>query len=302
MLVDYLEDASAGLRALEQRLMRLDKEYKLFFDRDIKEQMYNVKKEIAKERINSFNYLYRHLQELVLVKKRFPDFFQVLKEDQYLSKVIGRLDWLLDFKKLESGLCQVELQKIKGQRRQLRDMRDFLKTWVGKLDKKSIKVTWPVLQDGALENAPENMDKDEFLQAIRKKNRELKRKGWLFLLNEPFIAHMLDGLFTKLKQARQKEAEKKMDFEKAKGRGIYSEHDAEKSLRTAKKERVRMERKCEHLLLANYEYFQKLKKQRITWRDKVANVFLKDLVAKIDVPPLDEKKWFMEMEKRLALK
>ena len=44
MLVDYLEESSASLRDLEQKLVKLDKDYKLFMDRDIKDQMNLVKR------------------------------------------------------------------------------------------------------------------------------------------------------------------------------------------------------------------------------------------------------------------
>ena len=243
----------------------------------------------------SVDYIYKHMQELFLLKKRFPNFFQMLKEDQSLGKVIEKIEWLLDFKKLDHAACQQELAKLKEQRKQLGDVKDFLRKWVGRIDRKSFIATWPFLKA----ELKTDLDKDEVLEIIKRKNRELKRKGWLILLNEPFVFYALDRLFSKLKKFKQVEVDKKSEVEKLKGRGIYAQSEAEKKLKEAARKRRKMEKKCEHLLLANYEYFQKLKKQKVTWNDKTANLFLADLVEKIDVKLLDEKRWVAEMNKRL---
>ncbi len=295
MLVDYLEESSVSLRDLEQKLVKLDKDYKLFLDRDIKDQMNLVKKDIRKTWSMSVDYIYKHLQEFFLLKKHFPNFFQMLKEDQSLGKVIEKIEWLLDFKKLDHAACQQELAKLKEQRKQLRDVKDFLRKWVGRIDRKSLIATWPFLKA----ELKTDLDKDEVLEIIKRKNRELRRKGWLILLNEPFIFYALDRLLSKLKKFKQVEADKRTEFEKLRGRGIYAQSEVEKKLKEAARKRRKMERKCEHLLLANYEYFQKLKKQKVTWRDKTANLFLTDLVEKIDAKLIDEKRWVVEMNKKL---
>ena len=90
MLIDYLEEISENLKNLEKQLVQLEKDYRLFGDREIREQMNTVKKDIKKIMANALGQLYLHLQELFLIKKYFPvsasclnfrgcqSFFQVL--------------------------------------------------------------------------------------------------------------------------------------------------------------------------------------------------------------------------------
>ncbi|MBS3067514.1 hypothetical protein J4450_02330 [Candidatus Micrarchaeota archaeon] len=295
MLIEYLEQSAADLRALEQRLLGMANQYRMFMDRDIREQMEELKKEIRKNQAKILSKVYAHMQEFVLLKRHFPGFFQVLKEDQYLSRVINRIEWLFEFKKLDAATCQVELLKIKEQRKQLREAKEFLKKWVGKVDKKSMEATWPILKD----QIADKMDRDEVRGIIKNKNKELRRKGWLLIINEPFIISVLNRLFEKLKKIREQEAEIKLEIERLKGKNIYARSDAEKKLKLVTKERKKMERKCEHVLLANYEYLLKIKKQRPTWRDKTANMFMQNLIEKININPINEKLWIEELNKKL---
>ncbi len=295
MLIEYLEQSAAELHTLEQRLLSMANQYRMFMDRDIRGQMEELKKEIRKNQAKILSKVYIHMQEFVLLKTHFPSFFQVLKEDPYLSRIINRIEWLFEFKKLDAASCQAELLKIKEERRQLREAKDFLKKWVGKIDKKSMEATWSILKG----QIADKMDRDEALQVIKNKNKELRRKGWLLIINEPFIISVLNRLFEKLKKIREHEAETKLEIERLKGKNIYARSDAEKRLKLAIKERKKMERKCEHVLLANYDYLLKIKKQRPTWRDKNANIFMQNLIEKININPINEKAWIAEMNKKL---
>ena len=297
MLIDYLEEISENLKNLEKQLVQLEKDYRLFGDREIREQMNTVKKDIKKIMANALGQLYLHLQELFLIKKYFPAFFQVLKEDQHLAKIIGRIDWLLEFKKLDQKTCKEELTKIKNQRTQLREVKDFLRNWVGKVDHKSLVATWAFLKN----DLAKDMDRDEVSAILKKRNRELKRQGWLLLLNSYSIPAIFEKFSAKLTSIRKGEVDWRTDFEKTKGRGIYAQSDAEKKLKHAVAERRKMVRKCEHFLMANYEFILVFKKQKRTWLDQGANRMMKELIERIDVKPIDEKNWLVEMNKRLGV-
>ena len=46
-------------------------------------------------------------------------------------------------------------------------------------------------------------------------------------------------------------------------------------------------------------YLLKIKKQRPTWRDKTANMFMQNLIEKININPINEKLWIEELNKKL---
>ena len=129
---------------------------------------------------------------------------------------------------------------------------------------------------------------------------ELRRKGWLLVLNDYFLPVFLNKFVTRLKSLKQEEVFAKAEFEKAKGKGIYAQGDAEKKLKAATKERRKMEKKCEHLLLVNYEYFLSLKKQRRTWLDKTSDLFVRAIVDRLNVNFVNENNWVTEMNKKLG--
>ena len=146
MLIDYLESASNELDELERNLVEINKDYKRFFDRELKEQTINVRKRIDKKRNEVLDYLYFNMQELSMIKKNFPDFFRILEEDPHLSKVVERVSWILGSKKLDQKQCEQEIKRIKAGKKQLREARAFLDRWVGKIDGKSLEATWPILK------------------------------------------------------------------------------------------------------------------------------------------------------------
>ena len=296
MLIDYLEDATQELRTLEERLISLGREYQIMRDPETRDQMAQLKKELKKKKFQLLEYLYEHLQELTFLKKNFPEYVTVLLEEPSLSEILNRISWLFDYKELPSQECTQALLAIKKERKQLRDARDFLKKWVGPIDQKSLVATWPLLKG---ELRP-NMDTDEIVAVIKKKNKELRKKGWLIMIHEPFIKVILDKISERIKALKKTEFEKQTELKKGIDQGIYKQETLLKERKKTEKERIGLERRFKHILLAGYPYLFKLKQQK-TWREEKGDLFLSGLVRTIPTSALDEKLWLKEARKKLNL-
>ena len=203
--------------------------------------------------------------------------------------------WLIEFKELPRKECEKKLLEIKNKRTQLREARDFLKVWVGKIDAKSLVATWHVLKDVLREE----VEKGEALTEMEELDKKLRQEGWLVILNDPLILRPLHRFFRELKKANESEFERAGALEKTKGRGTLAEYNAAKELRKAKKKQKKWERLCRHILLANSNFLNKIRKQKMTWRDSTADKFMKKFLEKLEVKPIDEKKWVKDMKKKL---
>lgn len=291
MLIDYLEQVAKELAASEEKLLHLGREYQLMRDQETREQLSLVKKEIKQTRFSILEYIYLHLQELVLLQKHYPLYISSLKEDPYLGEVLRRISWLLDFKSMGQEECKNELLRIKAARKQLYEARDFLKKWAGSIDKKSLVATWPILSE-LLVNT---MDKDEVIAVIKRKNKELRKAGWLVILHEPFIEAVVMRFLQRIRELKRESLEKQAELKKS-DKGIYKKEVFVKELEKATKEHMQLERRLRHLLLASYLYLLKLKKQKNTWKDKKSD--LASILEKLPIAELNEKIWLTEMQKR----
>jgi hypothetical protein len=297
MLVDSLEKIAEEIAELQERLKQLDKEYKKEFDRDIKEEMNRIRKEIKRKKYELNECVYNNLEEFRLLKKHFPDLFNIFIEDEIIGSTLKKKEWLIEFKELKKKECEKKFGEIKAKQAQLKEAKAFLKGWVGPIDARSLGATWNVLKDVLADK----MEKDEALAAIEDASKKLKKEGWLVMLNEPLILQPLRRFFKMLKKASEEEYEKKAALEKAKGRGTISEYKATKELRDAQKKRKKIERMCRHLLLANSKFLHKMKNRKITWGDSATEELLRNVLNKIEIKNIDEKKWIKEMKKRLEI-
>ncbi len=295
MLVDYLEGAAVELKEMQERLIELDKEYRKQFDRQVREEMNYVKKEIARKKREIDERIYSNFEELRLIKKHFPALFNIFIEDELIGPVLKKRAWLLDFKELQKKECERILHDIKSKRAELKEAKEFLKGWVGRIDAKSMIATWNVLK-GVLKD---EVDKSDALAIIEETDRKLRRESWLVILNNPFILKPLHKFFRMLKKANEDEYEKEALLQKTKGHGTLAEYNATKELRKVKKKRMRIERICRHILLANSAFLNKIRKQKMTWRDGTIEKFMKSFLEKLETKPIEEKKWIKEMKKKL---
>ncbi len=117
MLIEYLEHSAADLRTQEQRLLDLANQYKMFMDRDMREQMEELKGEIRKKQAKILNQVYLHMQEFVLLKKHFPSFSEAIEvfysqpdERKTNKKLAGLIRIIEEQKAAISRLAEEEVE------------------------------------------------------------------------------------------------------------------------------------------------------------------------------------------------
>jgi hypothetical protein len=293
LLIEYLEDASQKLQKKREEFHRLSRQYKKFYSKDIREEMDIVRKEINSKHREINEKLYECLNELTLIRIYFPDLYNIFLEDEAIGKLINKKSWLLDRTDLTKQKAQTELNKIKSERAQLREAEKFVKKWPReKIDSKSIKATWPVLK----KDLNGDLDKGDMLAIIGKKDKELKKSGWLVLIGESMIDIPLARFTQKIREFAKEEQEKHEGAKAAKGKGSVKEYGATKELAAAMSKRKKYERMLRHLLLANRKYLEMIKKKN-KWDPSQA--LLKDLISQISLNKVDEKQWLKEMRNRL---
>ncbi len=293
MLIDYLETSSEELHILEERIQKLDEEYRKCFDKQIRQEMDSIRKEIRHKKTEVYERIIKDVQEIYLLKKHFPQLLDVFLEDKQIGMILHRKSWLFEFRNIKA--TDKELTEIKKKRKELSDARDFLKKWVGKIDSKSLTATWPMLK-GKIKD--EN-DKDEVMTVILEEEESLKRQGWLVMLHEPHIIKPLKKIIEKLKKASEDAAQKSVDLGKSKGNGTTAEYNATKALREAQKKKRIAEKECRHLLYANPEFLMKLKTET-KWNKMKVDIFANNFIKKIEYLPIKEDVWLREMKKKIS--
>ncbi len=295
MLIDYLEGTSAELRKMKSSFQEMNRQYRKFYSRDIRSEMTSLKSEIQKLRREINEQLYFDLEELILIKKHFPDFFNTLLEDDCIGELVKSKAWLIERKEESKEEATARLKKIKSERKQLCDARAFLDTWPRtKIDSKSLTATWPILK-GLVKG---ELEKSDALESIKKKDNELKREGWKELINESMVDLPLKRFLARIKKLHMQEEEKEYAMHHAKGKGSVKEYDALKELESVQKERTRAEKLCIHLLLANRNYLIKIKKKKQFGRSGPTD--LERLAMKIQLKKISENPWLREMKERLG--
>jgi hypothetical protein len=203
--------------------------------------------------------------------------------------------WLTDFKGLKKEEAEKELKSVKAKRRELKDVSEFLKKWVGRVDSKALRATWKVL-DGEFVS---DMDKDEALEKLKRIDIKYRRKGWIIILNEPFISMALQKFCRKLDEIKSKEFDARRDVERSKGKGTTAEYSAMKVLQAVEQKKKSMENKCVNLVLANPEFARKLKKMSTGPVVQKSMRAIISLFRDIDVR-FDQKEWKAEMKKKIG--
>ncbi|MEM3422712.1 MAG: hypothetical protein QXF35_00855 [Candidatus Bilamarchaeaceae archaeon] len=293
LLVDYLEDAAAFIKKRKERLNELEKYYRETYSKDIREEMEIIKKEIRKKRKEITDKLYENSEELNYIKKYFPDFFEVLLEEDEIGKIIKKEDLLYD--RLRFPGARQHLLRLKAARAQLKDAIDFLEKWPGIIKEKQLIATYPILK-GEIEGDKES---GEIIEKIKELEKKLVHEGWKVIIsNEDILLEFLDKYIKKLNKAEINLKKAQLNYEDAKGKGTVTENNALRMLRAAEKNKKNIEERIRKMLLANPLVLAKLKKKKWLARDKKTQ--LEKIAEKITPKKIKEKVWLTEMKKRLG--
>jgi len=294
MLIDYLEEAAAELGQKKRAYQELHRQYKKFYSKDIRDEIAALHKEMGKKRAEVNERLYEGLRELLLIKRYFPELYAMLLEDEGIGGLVRAKDWLLERKEERKDDAGKRLERIRADRAQLREARKFVEGWPRlRIDAKSICATWPALR-GAIKG---ELDREDVLAAIAKKDKGLVRAGWVVLINESMVDVPLRGLLERVKKLRNEELKRRAEAAEAKGKGSIKEYEALKEVENARRERERMERVCRHILLANPAYLERMKKELKAGRKNKTD--LERMASMTAVKKINEAEWLREMRKRL---
>lgn len=291
LLVEELEDLSLELKEVKNEIQRLNKLYSKFFDRDLRKDIDENTLLLRKLQRRLTRFLYSSIGELKLIKKHFPKLFSELKDDPILSPGISRISWLLNFKELSENKAKEELDKIKLKRNQLRRIKKEVTSFV-EINYNSLK-NYDLL-DEIIDKKP---DKIELLDFIKKKGKSLKREGWLVLINEPFINDYIKNYLTHYKELLSIENDQKKIYEEAGHHGTLTESMASNDYLSSKKARLKLEKRCKHMLYANPDYLKKLKSSKRLHKTFDTSDF--NFFDSVRFKMIKEEDWLKEMNKLL---
>ncbi len=295
LLVDYLEDSAEFLSEKRKRLRELNRQYNEVYDKQLREEMDRVRRDIGKKRAEIVEMLYENVDELRYLKKYFPELLDVFMDDENIGRILKKKSFLFeDVKPLGEKEAMKKLGGIKEKRRQLRDAKKFLHKWTGTISGRQLGATYPVLKD----KITGSVDKEEAIEVIKKINGKLRREGWMVLINSPFIVDPLQRLMGRKKMLEFAELQKRKACEEAEGRGTAAEYTAKKNLENVEREKAHVGRMIKHILLTNPEFLSSLKKAK-GWSRGRANP-LEGIAEKIPLNRIREKIWMEKMKKRLS--
>ena len=297
LLVDYLEEASEYLRMKREELMEFRRQYEQLYDKDIREEMDILNEEIKKKKSEITDHLYENAEELRYIKKYFPDYFEVLLEDQEIGGILKKKEFLYKQGSIKGDKAVHMLVEIRNARRRLRDAKNFLETWHGSITEKQLTATYPILK-GKITG---KHDSSEVIAKIKELDKELKKEGWIVIVSsKELILQVIEKFILMLKRAEMVHMQAKMKYEQAKGKGSVTEYSALKALKKTEKRKAHLKRMIGHLLLANPEFLSSLKKQR-GWLQKKKKSELEKFAEKVGMKRIREKTWLEKMNKKLSV-
>ncbi|MFN7991685.1 MAG: hypothetical protein U0R44_06015 [Candidatus Micrarchaeia archaeon] len=296
LLIDYLEESAAYLRERKEKLKALDAQFRRVYDSDLKHEMAEIRRDIAKKDSEVTTELLYNLEEFRSLNKYYPALLQVFMEDEYIGKVIAKKAWLLDYRPLPPQEAAAKLGQLRAWRKQLKDARKALKHWVGTVDSRAFVATFPVLR-GQMSG---ELDKIDAIAAIDKTDKLLLKEGWLLLISDSLIEIPIAKFMTNINQLRYQEITAQTDFSRSRGRGTVAETKALRNLQSITKSKQHYERALTQMLLANPNYLKELKKRK-DWlsRDKGGN--LEKLAKGITPHTIKERVWLNEMRKKVSV-
>lgn len=293
LMTEELDEYAHKIKETKEEILRLSRVYKQFFDRDIRRELDEQKLKLKKLKKDSRNLLYKDIDELRLLKKHFPEFLKELEKDPFISSSMDAVKWLLDFKELPREKAEKELESLRKKRKQLRDAKkiitSFSRVETKKLEK--LELFKDVLK--------KDLSKEDLLEWMDDQDKFFKRKGWLVLLNYPFIEVYIKNYLVNYKNALDDEKFYHQSYVQGSEQGSLSESETAKDLKIARKMRKGLERKCKHMLYANTKYLKKLKSSK-RFGTNFSN-FEHDFFDSIEMKHIDEEKWVKQMKELLHL-
>jgi len=296
VLIDYLEESATYLRERREKLTRLEGQFKRIYDRDIKKEMAEIKVEIARKNSEIINELLSNLEEFRALHKYFPDLLSVYMEDEHVGRVLTKKSWLLDFRNVPPQHAAAKLQELRAWRAQVKDAKNTLKGWVGKVEAKAMVATYPVLRS----YMSGELDKYDALEVIKKVDKILLREGWLLLISDSLIEIPLAKYMGKIHKLRYEELRAKTEYSRAQGRGTVAETAALRKLQKVTKEKKHYENAVIQILLSNPGYLKAMKKRR-NWLSKDKSGALEQIAKGVTPKSLKERVWLDEMRKRVGV-
>lgn len=296
LIIDYLEDAAGFIGKRREILLELNRQYNEIYDKQIRDEMDIVRKEIKKKKSEVIENLYGNVDELRHLKKYFPELLDVFIEDEGIGPILRRKKFLYENRKqLDEKEASGKLEQVRAKRRELRDAKKFMNSWAGTISAKKLGATYHMLKDkfkGDVESA-------EVIEKIDEMKNELRREGWRIFVNSPLIMVPLQKMIGDLKALEVEEYRKKKRCDDAKGRGTNIEYIAQKNLESVQRRKEHVEKMIKHLLLSNPEFLQELKKNK-NWLKKHDMEPLEKFAENVTYKKVKEKVWLTEMKKRIS--
>lgn len=296
LLVDYLEEAAEYLRERREKLREFKKQYEQLYDKDIREEMDILNEEMGKKKTEIVDKLYENADELRYIKKYYPDFFEILLDDDEIGPILRKKEFLYTASGFEGDAAVHRLVEITNGRRRLKDAKNFLESWHGTITEKQLTATYPILK-GKIKGS---LDSADVIAKINELDKELKKEGWVMIVSsKELIAQVVQKFIIRVKRAEMVTMQAKAKYNHAKGKGSVTEYSALKILKKAGKREEHLKRMIGHLLLANPEFLSALKKQK-GWLERKKKSELEKFAENVGMKKVREKTWLEKMNKKLS--
>lgn len=296
LLIEYLESAAEYLHKKTEQRTALEAQYRRLYDRDIKREISEISREIAKKKSEVTNELLLNLEEFRYLEKYFPELLQAFMEDKYVGKIISKKAWLLRELKIGPREAARRLEFLSHKRAQLRDAKRFLNKWVGKVESRAFCATFPVLK-GHLE---EDLEKDEVARIIDDADARLRREGWILLITDSLIKIPIAKFSNNLMKYQYRQMAAAAKMKSAKGKGTVKEAEALREYKKVSRRRTHYENLLIQILLANPEYLRSIKKKK-NWLERKRGGIVEKIAERITPHRVKERAWLNEMNKKLAI-
>ncbi len=217
-----------------------------------------------------------------------------MREDAGLGKVIAEKEWLLDICKIKNSDAIEQLKRIRADRKAVREVRGFLSKWTGKIDSKSMAVTWPILK-GTL---AKDIDKDELQLLLNEMDARLRKQGWVPAMVEPNVQNVLEKFLKRLVESKSRMSFSERKLRSAGAGGTAAEYNQVQEYRKLKSEAEQCEIKCVHLLLANLQFLAKLRSGKIKLSNPLLTRELAGLLKKTNPKLINDRIWLKAMREK----
>ena len=236
LLIEYLEKETTELYNLKKKLDSVKKQYKKFYQKDIKDELKILSNEFSKRKFYLRMHLFEHFDELKSIKKYYPELYSEFLNDSVVGDILKKMDWILDVKPLSFPIARARLSNVKLLREQLRDAKSFLiKKWYGDVNTVSFGATYPVLKEEFSSIKKSKMDKEEVLTLIDEIDKKLKKEGWKIILSSPELSNYILSFFlNRLRLLYPSLINAKKRYEQSKGKGSTIEYSSLKYLKQHK--------------------------------------------------------------------